>query len=46
MRLTLFIPCSIAAVFPHADEATLEAVGKFDRWIHSCSNRSLRTTGT
>jgi Protein of unknown function (DUF1656) len=34
MRLTLFIPCSIAAVFPHADEATLEAVGKFDRWIH------------
>jgi uncharacterized protein DUF1656 len=34
MRLTPFIPCLIAAVFPHADEATLEAVGKFDRWIH------------
>jgi hypothetical protein len=30
----VLIPCSIAAVFPHADEATLEAVGKFDRWIH------------
>jgi hypothetical protein len=34
MRLALFIPSSIAAVLPQANEATLEAVGKFDRWIH------------
>jgi len=34
MRLILCIPCSIASVFPHADEATLDAAGKFDRWIH------------
>jgi Protein of unknown function (DUF1656) len=44
MRLTLFIPCSIAAVFPHADEATLEAVGKFDRWIH-CGQPELSVAG-
>ena len=40
MRLTLFIPCSIAAVFPHADEATLEACRK----VRSLD--PLRTTGT
>ena len=34
IELMLFIPRSIAAVFPHADEATLEAAGKFNRWIH------------
>jgi len=34
IELMLFIPRSIAAVFPRADEATLEAAGKFDRWIH------------
>ena len=44
MRQTLFIPCSIAAVFPHADEATLEAVGKFDRWIH-CGQPELSVAG-
>ena len=44
MRLTLFIPCSIAAVFPHADEATLKAVGKFDRWIH-CGQPELSVAG-
>lgn len=44
MRLTLFIPCSIAAVFPHADEATLEAVGKFDSWIH-CGQPELSVAG-
>jgi hypothetical protein len=34
IELMLFIPRSIAAVFPHADEATLEAARKFNRWIH------------
>jgi Protein of unknown function (DUF1656) len=34
IELMLFIPRSIAAVFPRADEATLEAAGKFNRWIH------------
>jgi Protein of unknown function (DUF1656) len=40
----VLIPCSIAAVFPHADEATLEAVGKFDRWIH-CGQPELNVAG-
>ena len=40
----VFIPCSIAAAFPHADEATLEAVGKFDRWIH-CGQPELSVAG-
>jgi hypothetical protein len=34
MKLTFFLPCSISAFLPYADEATLEAAGKFDRWIH------------
>ena len=33
MRLTLFILYSIATVYPHADGATVESVGKFDCWI-------------
>ena len=34
MKPILFIPCLITALLPHADGATLEAIGKFDRWIH------------
>lgn len=33
MKLTLFIPCSIAAVFPHAERSP-EALGRFDGWAH------------
>lgn len=40
----LFISCSITAVLPHADGATLEAVGKFDRWIH-CGQPELNVAG-
>ena len=33
MKVTLFIPCSIAAVFPHAERSP-EALGRFDGWVH------------